>query len=299
MVTDLNEPVFFCSAASRYSQEMLAASAAHYKSYILVEHTHPFPGSIREALVDKAWMAGLQRLAQKVNAKILLIRNQQSDYKQARLIYVDCIRKQYFTIISNYERLKDVSLEEKILAADTLWEDTAFFTICTNGKKDKCCAKFGFPVFKFFENCQTDVPVWECSHVGGDRFAANAVLMPYGIYYGRIGVEDVEPILQHLDQRKIYPTNYRGLSRLSFFEQAVEVYMRRHLNNYDFDFSLQIRNRRQHNNMINVEVVTFNDCMYDMQLKREVIDYPHLLTCHSQKREPVVKYLLRSITLKQ
>ena len=27
--------------------------------------------------------------------------------------------------------------------------------------------------------------VWECSHIGGDRFAATMLLFPHGINYGR------------------------------------------------------------------------------------------------------------------
>jgi hypothetical protein len=28
--------------------------------------------------------------------------------------------------------------------------------------------------------------VWECSHVGGDRFAANVLVLPAGLLYGRV-----------------------------------------------------------------------------------------------------------------
>ena len=28
--------------------------------------------------------------------------------------------------------------------------------------------------------------VWECSHVGGDRFAANVLVLPHGLLYGRV-----------------------------------------------------------------------------------------------------------------
>src|SRR6478752_7365342 len=28
--------------------------------------------------------------------------------------------------------------------------------------------------------------VWECSHIGGDRFAPNVLVLPHGLYYGRV-----------------------------------------------------------------------------------------------------------------
>lgn len=32
----------------------------------------------------------------------------------------------------------------------------------------------------------TATSVWECSHVGGDRFAANIVILPEGLHYSRL-----------------------------------------------------------------------------------------------------------------
>ena len=41
--------------------------------------------------------------------------------------------------------------------------------------------------------------MWECSHVGGDRFAPNVVLLPDGFYYGNLDPESaVRTVRQHL-----------------------------------------------------------------------------------------------------
>ena len=41
--------------------------------------------------------------------------------------------------------------------------------------------------------------VWECSHVGGDRFAANVVVLPDGFYYGQLDPESaVATVRSHL-----------------------------------------------------------------------------------------------------
>ena len=34
--------------------------------------------------------------------------------------------------------------------------------------------------------------VWECSHLGGDRFAANVVVLPHGFYYGQVPGDGAE-----------------------------------------------------------------------------------------------------------
>ena len=57
--------------------------------------------------------------------------------------------------------------------------------VCTNGRHDPCCADKGRPVVRAL--AAAGVPdVWESSHVGGDRFAANVVCLPDGVYYGRV-----------------------------------------------------------------------------------------------------------------
>lgn len=289
--------VYFCSTASRYFKEALQGTAANYKGFIMVEHASPFPQKPTDGLLNKDWLKTLDKLAKRKSSKLLLIRNKATDYKNCRIIYVDCVQQKYFVIHTSVEEAHKINLESYIEDTRTVWEVDPFFVVCTNGKKDKCCAKFGFPVFKFFENihlpfCYT---AWECTHIGGDRFAANAALMPYGIYYGRIGVEDVHEIIKETAFGRIRFQNYRGISKLSFFDQAVECYLREHLSEYGIDFAIDIIEKKRDGDLITVKVVVNNEKKFEMILKQDEIDYPHLLTCTSHKPEKIVKYVLESI----
>ena len=49
--------------------------------------------------------------------------------------------------------------------------------VCTNGKRDACCARDGLPVARALAALRPD-EAWECSHLGGHRFAANVALAP-------------------------------------------------------------------------------------------------------------------------
>ena len=289
--------IFFCSAASRYHQESLAGTAANYKGFIMVEHASPFPENPVKGFLDTSWLKKLQTIAVNRRYKLLLIRNSQSNYKTSRIIYVDCILQKYFELVSPIADIHKIDLEYYVAHEDTVWDTTPFFVICTNGKKDKCCAKFGLPVFKFFENihlpfCYTS---WECTHLGGDRFAANAALMPYGIYYGRIGVEDVHEIIKQTAFGRVYQANYRGLSRLSFFEQAVESHLRAFLSNYNINFQFHLSNRKRTGHVITLNVCEITTGCFEMTLHRNVIDYPYPLTCSSIHPEKLVKYDLVQI----
>ena len=72
--------------------------------------------------------------------------------------------------------------------------------------------------------------VWECSHIGGDRFAANVVVLPDSLYFGR-----VEPAsARGVAGRSRRGTNrrlalFRGRTSFSLAEQAVEHFVRREL----------------------------------------------------------------------
>jgi hypothetical protein len=55
--------------------------------------------------------------------------------------------------------------------------------VCAHGRHDTCCAVRGRPVAAVLAQ-RWPGATWECSHVGGDRFAPNVVVLPDGFYYG-------------------------------------------------------------------------------------------------------------------
>ncbi|MCO1340315.1 hypothetical protein BJH93_15710 [Kocuria polaris] len=84
-----------------------------------------------------------------------------------------------------------------------------------------CCAEFGLPVYRSIKD-RTEADVWECTHVGGDRFAANIVILPEGLHYSRLTPSTADlPIDSYLKGR-IHLPNYRGRSSLTMAEQAAE-----------------------------------------------------------------------------
>ena len=71
--------------------------------------------------------------------------------------------------------------------------------------------------------------MWECSHIGGDRFAANLVILPEGLYFGRCDTAAAEQVIEDYQRGAIHLDNYRGRSVLGFYEQAAEYFVRREL----------------------------------------------------------------------
>src|SRR5262249_51245535 len=67
--------------------------------------------------------------------------------------------------------------------------------VCTHGKHDRCCARLGRVLYDALREQVEDDWVWQCSHVGGDRFAGNLVCLPQGLYFGRVGPGDAWEVL--------------------------------------------------------------------------------------------------------
>ena len=68
--------------------------------------------------------------------------------------------------------------------------------------------------------------MWECSHIGGDRFAANLLLLPESLYFGRCDGAAAERVLAAYDAGRIDLAWFRGRSTLNLVEQAAEHFVR-------------------------------------------------------------------------
>ena len=101
--------------------------------------------------------------------------------------------------------------------------------VCTNGRHDSCCATFGRPVIRALRSSAHAASVWECSHIGGDRFAGNVVILPDGLYFGRCSAESGVGVVDAYIRGELALTHYRGRSALHYMHQAAEYFARREL----------------------------------------------------------------------
>jgi (2Fe-2S) ferredoxin len=93
---------------------------------------------------------------------------------------------------------------------------------CTHGIHDACCAVRGRPVAATLASRWPGL-VWECSHVGGDRFAPNVILLPDGFYYGNLSADSAVAAVQAHLAGSVLSDHLRGMSRFSPPVQAAAV----------------------------------------------------------------------------
>jgi hypothetical protein len=102
--------------------------------------------------------------------------------------------------------------------------------VCTNGRRDVCCAVRGRPVAL---DAAAAAPgrVWEASHTGGHRFAPTGVLLPHGATLARLDADLALAALEaaargSLPPALLGPLHDRGRSALPPAAQAAESHVR-------------------------------------------------------------------------
>ena len=112
--------------------------------------------------------------------------------------------------------------------------DGSVLAVCTHGRHDACCAERGRPVAAALARAHP-AETWEVSHIGGDRFAANLLVLPHGLYYGRLDPKTALAVAgSHLAGR-LDLDHLRGRSGHPMPVQAAEIALRRRLEETGLD----------------------------------------------------------------
>jgi hypothetical protein len=106
--------------------------------------------------------------------------------------------------------------------------DEPIALVCTNGKRDACCAILGRPLVS---GLATRVPgrVWEANHLGGHRFAPTATYLPAGTMHGHLSVDTAVAVLAAADRGETVLEGLRGRSTWTKRGQAAEIAVREHI----------------------------------------------------------------------
>jgi hypothetical protein len=106
--------------------------------------------------------------------------------------------------------------------------------VCVHGRRNGCCARAGVPLARALRERFGDA-VWETTHVGGDRYAANLVCLPHGLYYGDLGAEQAVAAIKSYLNGKVHLERYRGRGGVPEPSQAAEHFVRSRTGVLDID----------------------------------------------------------------
>jgi hypothetical protein len=97
--------------------------------------------------------------------------------------------------------------------------------VCTNGRRDVCCAVAGRPVALAAASAFPE-QVWEVTHTSGHRLAPTAVLLPAGTLHGRLDGAAAGDLLRAAEQGETVLAGSRGRSTWTVEAQAAELAVR-------------------------------------------------------------------------
>ena len=187
-----------CSVRALARGDSLVATASPAQRWLLIEQPGPWGrDALTESRFDQTVATLLARRCRAENVRLLLVRRpggRLADSGQ-RWAYADSRPGQeglwWSVRASDADLLTapwDGSVGERA--------DQPVYLVCTHGGHDACCALRGRPLARAMP-APGPVDVWECSHLGGDRFAANVVVLPYGFYYGQVPGDGAEVVAAH------------------------------------------------------------------------------------------------------
>lgn len=223
-----------CSTAARARGDRRVGTAPPARQWFLVEQAADWgPNAWQGLAVDADTKEQLRVLLDGAGVRLMLIRRHGGGHSDPPVWgFVD---QDATTPVRWGTRTRDEDLLQAARAlldpdgsADPLPTDatdpggTPVLLVCTHGRKDPCCATRGRPVAAALSAAWPQ-NTWECSHTGGDRFAANVIILPDGACYGGTDPETaVEIVTAHLESR-VLPAHLRGATGRSKPVQAAVV----------------------------------------------------------------------------
>jgi hypothetical protein len=215
----------FCSAYSASVGEQLWGTALQVDVWYALEYPHPWGA---QALAESSIPALVKaHLVAGPDARVQLIR-QPERTAGGMAFFVAAAGRLYRFQLAAYEELLALDLAGIVAGApayERFLSDESLFLVCVNGKRDKCCAKYGQPVYEAMGRAAGQ-SVWQCSHLAGHRFAATCVILPQGLVYGRLRPEDAAPLVTGHERGEIMLEHYRGNAGYAEPAQAAEYYLR-------------------------------------------------------------------------
>jgi hypothetical protein len=213
----------FCSLISRDAAEPLIGTATRNTCHFVMA----IPKAEWLPLVEEMDGAAgeLARLIKPLKDQaILSLRNAPPEERGAIWLFPHGYRFDGLTP-DDYPALVKQALSGAISLPYTIMANRTTILICTHGKRDACCAKFGIEVLDALKaQAPAEINVWEVSHLGGHRFAATLVVQPANQWYGRLSPSDVPTLLNAIQNHTVLRDHYRGNANFPPPLQAAEAW---------------------------------------------------------------------------
>lgn len=275
----------WCSTLSREVGEQLFGSAPNNDVWLLLEYTQSWGAKVLpESDLPPSVKAKINEHLSDIPKSNLLFIKQQFKRVEGLAFYVVLPRETnprlYEFRLKSYDDLLNLDVAA-VVAGDDSYEANLIreplYLVCTNGRRDRCCAKQGLVVYRELAT-EVGSQLWQCSHIGGHRFAPTTLFFPHGVAYGRIELGEAVSLADEYRHGRLNLERMRGRVCYDNATQAADFYLREHLeldeidalhhtgtesieaDNWQVRFKNGVETHTLHIRKVVTEVMTQNSC---------------------------------------
>lgn len=211
-----------CADRSEAAGEPLAATAVTATTWLLVEMSGTWPRDVAAegALPEAAQAAVATWLETTPGSRLQFLRRPGRSTAQpvAYVVRSEEDRQEVRRIeLEGHEDLASVEIDS---AGDSV--EGSLVLVCGHGSRDQCCSLRGTAVFGALRDRLDDDELWISSHQGGHRFAANVLVLPAGLQFGRVATSEAAFLTARALGGRIALERYRGRTCYPPVVQAAE-----------------------------------------------------------------------------
>lgn len=196
-----------CSVRAELRGDVMLGTAFDEAGVMLVEQPGPWGhAGLRESHFDAAVANQLERQATDHGLRLLAIRRPgRTPAGAVRHWAVASDGVLRWGAFDAEAELLDLPLDGSAGTVDP----HAAYLVCAHSKRDTCCALRGRPLAAALHELRPG-QAWECSHLGSHRYAANLLVLPLGLLYGRVPSGAAAEVVAATDRGDVMAGLLRG-----------------------------------------------------------------------------------------
>ncbi len=209
-----------CAEASEAAGEPLAGTGVTASRWLLLEVPGAWPRDVAsaETLPTGAAHAVRTWLDAASGSRLQYVRRPDRAGPRSLAFVVESAEHEQTVRRIELDGLEELGSVDLATAGELV--QTALVLVCGHGSRDRCCALRGTVVFGALSGHLAEEQLWVSSHQGGHRFAANVLVLPAGLQFGRVGVAEAPALVQRALAGRIELDRYRGRT---FYEGAAQA----------------------------------------------------------------------------
>jgi hypothetical protein len=291
----------FCSQLAQEAGDPVTGTATDVTTWLLLEYRQPWHTRATE---DNELPAAVQShldaaLATIPGSRLLFIKQQEESEDGLRFFVArtDEVAPQLYQFeLADYDALTGLDLPAVAAGEGAFDEriiDKPLFLVCTNGKRDKCCAKFGLPMFKAIAAAAPE-ETWQSTHMGGHRYAPNVMFLPHSVNYGLMAATEGPAAVAAHQRGELYDLDrYRGRTYYDAHVNAADTFARQELDLMRLDGLRLAEDEALEENVWRVRFyLAESEQTLSLTVAGELTAEPRLIGCSTPSMAPVERFRL-------